>query len=58
MANEARAQFARAVEEKKKQLLSAHPELSELAAFRMASDQVAKENSGLLTAYRKDSKSL
>ena len=50
----ARVRFARAVEEKQRELLSANKTLSDLEAFRRASMIVAKENPQLLTAYRED----
>lgn len=50
----ARADFARAVEQRKAELLSAHPEMSELAAFREATRLVAERNKALLAAYRED----
>ena len=48
----ARADFAAAVAQRTKELLSAHTEMSELAAFREATRLVAEGNKALLAAYR------
>lgn len=50
----ARGAFCRAVESKKVELMNREPKLSELAAFREASEYVARNDSSLLAYYRAD----
>lgn len=56
--NGARRQFAREVEDRQRQLMNRNRELSELEAFRLASNEVSKEKPELLHSYRKDSESI
>jgi hypothetical protein len=51
-----RGLFTRFVEAKKTELLSRNPRLSELDAFRQASEFVARNNPASLRLYRQDSR--
>jgi hypothetical protein len=50
----ARSRLARLVEEKRKELMTRNPDLSEVEAFRRATDLALREDSHLLSDYRKD----
>jgi len=53
-----RAQFTRAVEDRKSELLSSDPNLGELEAHRLASNQVARQRPDLLANYRADAQKI
>ncbi|MGD0225037.1 MAG: hypothetical protein ABSF71_22135 [Terriglobia bacterium] len=53
-----RARFSRAVEERKSELLLSDPELGELEAHRLASNQIAKQRPDLLADYRADAQKI